>query len=78
MNYNVGQDVSAAKTLPSFTPYLVVVTKLLVKAPSPLSVNRTFFNKTEIAPKLNQFCDFLNDSKNKAINHKTPQLSVLG
>lgn len=39
VNYSAEQDVSAAKTLPSFTPYLVVVTKLLVKAPSPLSVN---------------------------------------
>lgn len=42
VNYSVGQDVSAARTLPSFTPYLVVVTKLLVKAPSPLSVDELF------------------------------------
>lgn len=71
VNYRVGQDVSAAKTLPSFTPCLVVVTKLLVKAPSPLSVNPPFFKNTEIAPELNQFGDFLSNSKNKAINQNT-------
>lgn len=39
VNYRVGQNVSAARTLPSSTPSLVVVTKLLMEAPSPLSVN---------------------------------------